>query len=333
MVWALVGLVVGLGIGIVTRPSLPLLGQLPIGIVLTRGATLVGLDMMLRAAAEESFNYIVIVAIIGVVVGAGLGLYAARKDVPRGLGGDDQAAQTTTKCPECAEAIQIEALVCKHCHYRFNPDEVARRVEAKRTSSGIEGQSSADPDLIGRFASRSSGRALHEAGPLWRRRVFWAAALTGAMAAGLAGMVVGWTFSATYERRLAAATREVDLLKADLAVVELLKNPSTRVLALAGLAPSPNARGRMIWHTETGGLLVTAGLPAPPVDKTYQLWALTGSRTPISAGVFVVNASGTGDLSVRPLQGVKEVHAFAVTLEPTGGLSAPSGETYMLGRF
>jgi anti-sigma-K factor RskA len=48
--------------------------------------------------------------------------------------------------------------------------------------------------------------------------------------------------------------------------------------------------------------------------------------------VFSVDASGTGSLSVRPLPGVATVNTFAVTLEPAGGLPAPSGEMYLLGK-
>jgi len=169
-----------------------------------------------------------------------------------------------------------------------------------------------------------------------RRSAVWPAVLSAAMAAGLAAIVVAWTVSARYEKRLDALGRDADRLRADLQsqqeIVTILRDPATQMLALAGLAPAPLARARVLWHAKSGGLLVAAGLPPAPEGKTYQLWAIAGGNAPVSAGVFSVDASGTGSLAVHPLPGVAKVDAFAVTLEPAGGLPAPSGTMYLLGK-
>jgi anti-sigma-K factor RskA len=171
---------------------------------------------------------------------------------------------------------------------------------------------------------------------LSRPRALWPAVLTGAMAAGLAAVVVGWSVSSTYEKRLDALAQSAEQLRSELrsqqAVIAILRDPATQVVALAGLPPAPGARARMMWHAQAGGVFVAAGLPAPPPGKAYQIWAIAGSNAPVSAGVFTVDAAGTGSLSVRPLPGVSTVNAFAVTLEPAGGLPAPSGEMYLLGK-
>lgn len=190
--------------------------------------------------------------------------------------------------------------------------------------------------LMERIAA-AGARAPAPVRPLARRRAaIWPAVLSGAMAAGLAAIVVGWTVSARYEKRLDTLARDADQLKAALrsqqAVIAILRDPATQVVALAGLPPAPGARARMMWHARAGGVFVATGLPAPPEGKAYQLWAIAGSNAPVSAGVFSVNASGTGSLSVHPLPGVAAVNAFAVTLEPAGGLPAPSGEMYLLGK-
>jgi anti-sigma-K factor RskA len=88
----------------------------------------------------------------------------------------------------------------------------------------------------------------------------------------------------------------------------------------------------VIWNERGGGLLVAAGLPPAPAGKTYQLWAIVGKQAPVSAGVFSVDAKGSGSLRVPTLAGVGKVDVFAVTLEPAGGLPAPSGPMYLAGK-
>jgi len=168
------------------------------------------------------------------------------------------------------------------------------------------------------------------------RRSWWPAAWAAAMAAGIAAIVVGLSVSATYEKRVEGLAREAAGLRAELgrqqAMVALIRDPATQIVALAGLEEAPSARARMIWNAPAGGLFIAAGLPAAPAGKTYQLWAIAGKNAPVSAGVFEVDARGTGSLRVLPLAGVDKVDVFAVTLEPAGGLPAPSGKMYLAGK-
>jgi anti-sigma-K factor RskA len=48
--------------------------------------------------------------------------------------------------------------------------------------------------------------------------------------------------------------------------------------------------------------------------------------------VFTVNPGGTGSLRVPALPGVSRVDVFAVTLEPAGGVPAPTGAMYLAGK-
>src|SRR5262245_49999304 len=191
--------------------------------------------------------------------------------------------------------------------------------------------SGAAPALVSRRASRPA------------RRAWWPIAWAAALAAGIAAIAVGLSVSTTYQRRLETLGREVAALRQDLdrqraeldherALVALVRDPATQIVPLAGLEPAPSATARMIWNAREGGLFVAAGLPSVPAGKTYQLWAIAGQNAPVSAGVFDVDARGTGSMAVAPLRGVDKVTVFAVTLEPAGGLPAPSGKMFLAGK-
>ena len=68
-----VGFVLGGFVGFLLRPSAPFIGQLSFVTVITRGATLSGLDRLLVPTAETSFNYMVSGALLVGMIGAVLG--------------------------------------------------------------------------------------------------------------------------------------------------------------------------------------------------------------------------------------------------------------------
>lgn len=122
------------------------------------------------------------------------------------------------------------------------------------------------------------------------------------------------------------AVRQRDLLA-------MLTAPDARVITLSGVGPSPNARGRIWWRGPgQDGFFVTSGLPPVPPGKTYQLWVISAG-TPLSGGVFAVDERGAGRLEVSPIPTATKPEVFAVTLEPSGGLPAPSGPMYLAAKL
>lgn len=65
----IIGPVVGLFIGYLIAPEIPLLGKVPFATALTRGATLSGLDQMILPYAQTASNYMVGGLIGGFIVG------------------------------------------------------------------------------------------------------------------------------------------------------------------------------------------------------------------------------------------------------------------------
>ena len=69
------GFFIGGLMGYLMRPSVPLMGQLDFGTVISRGANLKGIDQILVSVAESSFNYLLIGAITGCVIGVVIGRF------------------------------------------------------------------------------------------------------------------------------------------------------------------------------------------------------------------------------------------------------------------
>jgi len=167
----------------------------------------------------------------------------------------------------------------------------------------------------------------------WIRWAAGTAAAAVAVGAFSAGMV-----ASRYEKRLGIVARETAQMREQIrreqallreevatarAVADLLRDPATRVVTLDALPAAPAASGRVVWHEQAGGRLYVSGLPPAPAGKTYELWTIAGPA-PRPAGTFDVDAAGRASRPVAPAEG-GPVKVFAVTLEPAGGVPAPTG--------
>lgn len=223
------------------------------------------------------------------------------------------------------------------------PDLKARILTAARTSSAGDASRGATPPQAAAPSSPPLGAVVHplpsRGRPLWTGLAF-------AAAAGLA--LVSWQALelrqrlATAERAAAVAREratemagELEALKLSAArqaeLVRLLEDPASGLVTLAALKPAPGASARVLWDAKARkGYLWVRNLPADGAEHDYQLWALGGDR-PVSAGVFGVSADGSALVPLDTLGLTTPVGAFAITLEPAGGLPAPTGEILLLG--
>jgi len=114
--------------------------------------------------------------------------------------------------------------------------------------------------------------------------------------------------------------------------LRFLSDPNVRYVSLGGLKPTPDASAWLLWNPGTRqGLLLARGLPAPPAGQAYELWGLAGAQ-PVPAGVFSVDAAGRGLLKLPQLPEGHTFDAFAVTLEPAGGVPKPTGTMHLHGK-
>jgi anti-sigma-K factor RskA len=137
------------------------------------------------------------------------------------------------------------------------------------------------------------------------------------------------------ERRVADLGREVQQARFEVRhtaqALQVLAAPHVSTTVLAGLGPTPGAAGHTYVNPQTHDALFYAfNLPALGPDKTYQLWFIADGK-PVSAGTFSVDPRGTGSLRVERVVDVKDIQAWAVTVEPRGGVPQPTGEMVLKG--
>ncbi len=83
-------------------------------------------------------------------------------------------------------------------------------------------------------------------------------------------------------------------------------------------------RGRVWVHAERGVLLLASRLPLAPTGKIYQMWIVPKKGAPIPAGLFNSDERGEAFHVWPRTVDVPAAAAVAVTLEPEGGVAAPT---------
>ena len=112
-------------------------------------------------------------------------------------------------------------------------------------------------------------------------------------------------------------------------VIAIAIDPTVRALTLAGQPLAPVGTGRALW-TEAGLMAFLAtGLPPLPEGQTYQLWFVTPEAAPVPAALILPEAGGSATVTLQIPEGVTPA-AMAVTIEPAGGASQPTGDVYLL---
>lgn len=142
-----------------------------------------------------------------------------------------------------------------------------------------------------------------------------------------------------YELKLSEQQNRFIALQTELqqkeAILNVLQSPKIEVVLMDGQQVNPSGYGKIIWDpSRKVAILQVSKLPAVPSDKDYQLWYLDKNKKPVSAGVFAVAAQDENYFKVSELplpESKKDITAFAVTIEPKGGVPQPTGAMYLLG--
>jgi anti-sigma-K factor RskA len=230
------------------------------------------------------------------------------------------------------ETLELHLVHCAEC--RQKAEEARGRVALVALAAPAEIPPRGTRD---RLLRRVRASAVLGASP---RRVPWPRRMAAAFA--LATLVLAVIGGVQWRRneRLARLVRELELTQAQLeaqsaqarAVLEVLTSPDTIKVALVPSGARTVPQGRALYNAGKGRLLFyAANLPALPADRTYELWLIPAEGSPINAGIFQSDLKGNGQVLLPPLEPGVKPKAFAVTVEPVGGVPKPTGSMVLLG--
>jgi anti-sigma-K factor RskA len=147
--------------------------------------------------------------------------------------------------------------------------------------------------------------------------------IAGTIAAGIAGaMISAAYYHYRYEPRHSLYS----------AVIDLLRDPDTRDVALYGVGPTPGALGRFLWNKSGEGHLFVTNLPSAPTGKMYAVWTIASQSPPLYVASVSTDASGRGGVHISAAASDKPIETFAVTLEPVGTTAAPTGPMVLVSK-
>jgi anti-sigma-K factor RskA len=162
---------------------------------------------------------------------------------------------------------------------------------------------------------------------------WWGLLLPLAGAFALAAILL-WLHNGQLERQIAALRGTIQEQASKLAQAheeaELMSARDTVVVSLAVQKNQPEGTARVLYNSRRGMLVYNGSLAPTTSDKSYQLWLVPMTGAPISAGVFNPVNGEMNSMMVKVPAGIA-AKAFAVTLEPAGGMPAPTGPMILVG--
>lgn len=153
------------------------------------------------------------------------------------------------------------------------------------------------------------------------------------MAVMIVGLIVLWRENQATKESLAQVSKQLDTAQQDLQrtneFFQLVNSPGAKVIELAGNTRAVGANAKLAYDASGHAMLVANGLPAVPQGKEYQLWFIMPGKPPMPGKSFAPDNAGSAMMKDLVPEVARSGAAFAVTLEPAGGVDAPTGQMYL----
>ena len=241
------------------------------------------------------------------------------------LEGEEKAAieSHVPTCAECANTLaeaRGRITLLAFSAPRVEPsaavrERLMRQVHASAGSAGAR-HATDEPERAGGFFGR-----------------WWAAILVPVGVALAIATIFLWTENARLSRELARQRANLEEQKKQLDearhMADLLEAKDTVSVALAVQPGMPKGDLRVRYNAKMGMAMCDGWVEPAPANKSYQLWVVPMEGKPISAGV--IDHGGPINPWMMKLPQGTAAKAFAVTLEPEGGMPQPTGPMVLVG--
>ncbi len=106
-----------------------------------------------------------------------------------------------------------------------------------------------------------------------------------------------------------------------------------RTVDMVATSKAPGAGGVFIISADGHfGTLIADGMPGLKENQVFQLWLIKdGQRT--NGGILAIKPGGYGTLVVKPGHSLLDYSSFGITIEPSGGSPAPTGDKVLGGNW
>lgn len=250
----------------------------------------------------------------------------------RGMSRDEaRAFEDRLKSASPSEIAYFRKISASFSMMALNADGEAPSAEVKKRLFADLGLELEDDAYIITNIENAKTSAKTEISPWWK--LYAAAALVFLTLTVVLGLMLTREMRVTevQQARIELLSNELD---AHRELFALLQRQGVVLVGLDGLEVNPGGFANVVWDPELKeAFMHVANLPAAPSDKDYQLWMIVDS-TPVSAGLFQASSSLNNlfyRISDVEIPDASPVQAFAVTIEPKGGVPAPTGDMYLLG--
>ena len=201
---------------------------------------------------------------------------------------------------------------------------------------------SASPDLKQRVLAQASAEAERtprsvtprtDSPPRGLLSWFWPARVSQVPAVAIVVLVIAVLGLSTWNIALRQELSDLDQILLQRQEVINAIVASGQVHEVPGTEAAPEASAVLIQNPgKEDSLLIIAGLASLPAGMEYQIWLIKDEdASPIGAGTFSVTDSGAQLVPISIMFSVTDT--VGVSVEPTGGSLAPTGDIVLLGKL